>query len=127
MPFNFPLFARRLIFALTLGLAPGCAMTFDARALGVSAAMSAPAGQPVVGDTFHVTVRAVHIFWGAYAVRSPSLQNALAGQLVSGSGIQNLGIRVRQRWSDLLFTVLTAGLVVPTSVTFDGVVTRPTP
>lgn len=102
-------------------------MTFSARSLGVAAAMSAPVGQPVVGDTFHVTVRAVHIFWGAYPVHSPNLQNALAGQLASGSGIQNLSIRVRQRWSDLLFTVFTAGLVVPTSVTFEGVVTRPAP
>ncbi|MBI4542279.1 MAG: hypothetical protein HY705_04550 [Gemmatimonadetes bacterium] len=102
-------------------------MTFSARTLGVPAAMSAPAAQPVVGDSFHVTIRAIHIFWGTYPARVPNLQHVLAGQLVGGRGVHNLGIRVRRRWSDILVTVLTAGIVTPTSVTFDGIVARASP
>ncbi|MEK6767893.1 MAG: hypothetical protein AABY85_02770 [Gemmatimonadota bacterium] len=112
--------------AIGLGCA-GCAMSFNARSLGVPASMSPAAGQAVVGDTFHVTTRALHLFWGAYPARVPNLQNALAGQLVGGAGVQNLSIRVRRRWSDVLVTVLSVGLFVPTSVTFDGVVTRGAP
>jgi len=33
-------------------------------------------------------------------------------------------IRVRSRWSDVLFTVLTAGLIVPRTVTVEGIVTK---
>jgi hypothetical protein len=33
-------------------------------------------------------------------------------------------IKVRSRWSDVLFTVLTAGLIVPRTVTYEGVVTK---
>lgn len=102
-------------------------MTFSAGSLGVPATMSTAAGQAVAGDTFHVTTRALHLFWGAYPARVPSLQNALAGQLVGDAAVQNLRIRVRRRWSDVLVTVLTAGLLVPSSVTFDGVVTRGSP
>jgi hypothetical protein len=102
-------------------------MNFNARSLGVPASMSPAIGQAVVGDTFHVTTRALHLFWGAYAANVPNLQNVLAGQLVGGAGVQNLSIRVRHRWPDLLVTVLTAGIFVPTSVTFDGVVTRGSP
>jgi len=56
--------------------------------------------------------------------KEPSLRKALAAQLGGASGIADLKIKVRSRWSDLLFTVLTAGLIVPRSVTFEGVVTK---
>ena len=78
----------------------------------------------VAGDTFHVTQTAVHLFWGAYPVRSVSLQAALANQLGDGRGVANLRIRTSHRWSDLLIMGLTLGLVTPTAVTFEGVVTR---
>jgi len=48
----------------------------------------------------------------------------LAGQVGTGARIVNLRVKVRSRWSDLLVTGLTLGLVVPRSVTFDGVVVR---
>jgi hypothetical protein len=113
------------LFALALALgAAGCAMSFNARSLGVPASMSAAAGQAVVGDTFQVTLKAVHLFWGVYAARVPKLQSALAGQLVGGREIQNLGIRIRRRWSDVVVTGLTLGLVSTASVTFEGIVTR---
>ena len=63
-------------------------------------------------------------FWGIVRFKEPSLRKALAGQLGGASGIADVKIKVRSRWSDLLFTLLTAGLVVPRSVTFEGVVTK---
>jgi hypothetical protein len=48
----------------------------------------------------------------------------LAAQLGGGSGVADLRIRVRSRWSDILITGLTLGLIVPRSVTFEGVVTK---
>lgn len=116
---------RRLALAAALAVtASGCALTFDARSLGVPASMAAPAGQGVVGDTFRVSTKAIHMFWGLYPTRTPNLRNVLAGQLAGGGSVQNLRIRARKRWSDLLVTALTAGLFSPTSVTFEGVVTR---
>jgi len=109
---------------LLLVLLAGCAQSFDATALGVPATMAAPAGQPPQGDRFSVTSRAVFGFWGALPFKQPSLRKALAAQLGGGTGVADLKIKVRSRWSDLLITALTAGLVVPRSVTFEGVVTR---
>jgi hypothetical protein len=62
------------------------------------------------------------VFWGLYAARQPNLQNVLAGQLAGGGAIRNLSIRVRRRWSDLLVTALSVGVLNPTSVTFEGVI-----
>ncbi|HEU5041637.1 MAG TPA: hypothetical protein VFT84_12480 [Gemmatimonadales bacterium] len=116
--------ARRAAPLLLLVLLTGCAQSFDATALGVPATMAAPAAQPPQGDRFSVTSRAVFGFWGALRFKQPSLQKALAAQLGGGTGVADLKIKVRSRWSDLLVTALTAGLVVPRSVTFEGVVTR---
>ena len=56
--------ARRLMLPLVLALAVGaCALTFDARSLGVQATMASPATEPAVGDTFRVTQTALHLFW----------------------------------------------------------------
>jgi len=116
----------RLILAGAAALLlAGCAMSFDARSLGVTATMAAPAAQPVVGDTFAVTGRAIHAFWGLYPVRVPNLQNALAGQLAGAGSVANLRIRVRRRWTDVLVSALTVGLVNPTAVTFEGVIVPP--
>ncbi len=102
----------------------GCAETFDATSLGVPATLAAPAGQPVQGSRFSVTQRSVYGLWGIATIKSPSLRKALAAQLAGGSGIVGLRIRTRSRWSDVLITALTAGLIVPRSVTFEGVVTK---
>lgn len=109
---------------LLLVLLSGCAQTFDAASLGVPVTMASPAAQAPQGDRFSVTSRAVFGFWGTLRFKQPSLQKALAAQLGGGSGVADVRIRVRSRWSDLLITALTAGLVVPRSVTFEGVVTR---
>jgi hypothetical protein len=110
-----------LLPTLVLG---GCAQTFDATTLGVPATLASPAAEPPKGDRFSVTSRAVFAFWGVARLKQPSLRKALAGQLGGGSGLADVKIRVRSRFSDLLITVLTAGILVPRSVTFEGVVTK---
>ena len=54
----------------------------------------------------------------------PDLHNVLAGQLVGGKALVDVRIKVRSRWSDVLITVLTAGLVVPRTVTASGIVVK---
>jgi hypothetical protein len=114
-------FAVSLSLLLTLG---GCAETFDATSLGVPATLASPAGQPPQGARFRVTSRAVYGLWGLASIKRPSLRKALAAQLAGGRGIADLKIKVRSRWSDVLITALTAGLIVPRAVTFEGVVTQ---
>jgi hypothetical protein len=116
---------RRLTLFLTLVASlAGCAETFDATTLGVPATLAVPAAEPVEGSRFSVTQRSVYGLWGIATIKSPSLRKALAAQLAGGSGIVGLKIRARSRWSDILITALTAGLIVPRSVTFEGVVTK---
>lgn len=116
--------ARILLLAALASPLAGCALSFDARSLGVNATMAAPAGRVVEGDSFAVSQRAIHVFWGLAPARVPSLQNVLAGQLAGAGGVANLRIRVRRRLSDLVFTALTLGVLTSTTVTFEGVVVR---
>jgi hypothetical protein len=116
---------RRALPALLLALLlAGCAHSFDATALGVPVTMASPSSQPPAGDRFRVGGKSVFGFWGLLKFREPSLRKALAAQLGGGSGVADLRIRVRSRWSDVLITGLTLGLIVPRSVTFEGVVTK---
>ncbi len=105
----------------------GCAMTFDAASLGVPATMASPVTQPAVGDTFDIRTHATYLLWGAIPSHLPSLAQTLEGQLAGGKAVQNLRIGVSRRWSDLLITVLTGGLVDPVSVRFQGVITAGSP
>jgi hypothetical protein len=105
-------------------LLSGCAETFDATTLGVPATLASPAAAPPAGDRFQVSSKAVFGFWGLAKLKQPSLRKALGGQLGGGSGIADVKIRSRSRFTDILFTVLTAGLLVPRTVTFEGVVTK---
>lgn len=102
----------------------GCAITFDTRSLGVPVTLAAPAGQSLQGTRFSVTSRAVYALWGLARVKEPSLRKALAAQLAGGSGIADLRIKVRSRFSDVIITALTAGLIVPRAVTYEGVVLK---
>ncbi len=115
--------ARAVLVAAALAL-QGCSLTLDARSLGVPVTMAAPAGQPAEGDRFQVTSRAVYAFWGAFRIKQPSLEKTLAGQLTGGKGVADLRIKVRSSFGDVLITVLTAGLIVPRAVTFEGVILR---
>jgi len=108
-------------------LLTGCALRFNARTLGVPVTMAAAAGQAVPGDSFRVTLRATHMFWGLASATAPNLQHALGGQLGTGGAIANLDIHARKRWSDVLVSALTLGFVSSTTVTFSGVVVRGTP
>ena len=110
--------------ALAFGLT-GCSITFDSTRLGVPVSLAEAAATPAQGAEFKVTKHPVYFFWGAVGVSEPNLEDILAGQVGTGSRIANMRIRVRSRWSDLLITALTAGLIVPRSVTFEGVVVSP--
>jgi hypothetical protein len=99
-------------------------MTFDARTLGVPVTLASPAGQSPKGSRFSVTSHAVYALWGLAKLKEPSLRKALAAQIAGGSGVADLKIKVRSRWSDVLITALTAGLIVPRAVTFEGVVLK---
>jgi hypothetical protein len=105
-----------LLFTVT-----GCSMTFDATRLGVPVTM-ASAGAPAEGQAFSVTSHAVYAFWGLAKLSEPSLQKALAAQLVGGKQVADLRIHVRSRLGDLLITGLTLGLITPRAVTFEGVI-----
>lgn len=111
-----------MLAAALAAAAGGCAMTFDARALGVTATMAAPAAQVVQGDSFAVTSRAVHLFWGLYPVKVPNARSVLSGQITGSESIANLRIRVRKKIPDLIITALTLGIVTPTAVTYEGVI-----
>jgi hypothetical protein len=117
--------ARAAVLALVLvAVLGGCAQTFDAATLGAPATLASPAGQPAAGDRFRVTSHALFAFWGIAKLKEPSLRKALAAQLGGGGGIADVKIRTRSRFTDVLFTVITAGILVPRSVTFEGVVTK---
>lgn len=110
-----------LAAALTMS---GCALTFDATELGVPTALaeSAQSPAPAGGTPFRVTKHPVFLFWGLVSAARPNAEDVLAGQAGSGARISNLRINVRSRWSDLFVTVISAGLITPRSVTFEGVV-----
>jgi hypothetical protein len=115
----------RSIVALLLVLSlAACAQTFDATTLGVPATLATAAGQTPAGERFQVSGKAVFGLWGVARLRQPSLRKALAAQLGGGTGVADVRIRVRSRWTDVLVTALTAGLIVPRTVTFEGVVTK---
>ena len=116
--------SRVLPALLALSLLGGCAHTFDATTLGVPVTVASPAGQEAQGDRFSVSSKSVFTFWGLLRLKQPSLRKALAAQLAGGGGVADLKIKVRSRWSDVLITGLTLGLIIPRSVTFEGVVTK---
>ena len=99
-------------------------MTIDARTLGVPVTLASPADKPPQGSRFSVSSHAVYGLWGLATIKQPSLRKALAAQLAGGSGVADLRIKVRSGISDVLVTVLTVGLIVPRSVTFEGVVSK---
>lgn len=119
-----PRFPRGLLLACLVPLIAGCSMTIDASRLGVPATLSSAAGTPVVGDSFSVTSRAVYGLWGAVKLSEPSLKKSLAAQLGGGKEVADVRIKVRSRFSDILITGLTLGLVVPRAVTVEGVIVQ---
>ena len=115
----------RVILAAGLVLLAGCANTFDATRLGVPVTMASGADAPAQGSSFEVTGHAVYGFWGVFKFSEPSLKKSLGSQLVGGGSVADLKIKVRSRFFDVVITGLTLGLIVPRSVTFEGVVVQP--
>lgn len=113
----------RPVFGLMLlALLTGCAERFDATRLGVPVVMGNAAGQQVQGEPFTVRSTSVHAVWGVFTLSQASIQKALAGQLVGGRAVSNVQITVKSRWTDVLITGLTLGLIVPRTVEVKGVV-----
>jgi hypothetical protein len=115
------LVSRGSVLVLALALS-GCALTLDSTHLGVPVSLAGAAQRPDSGTPFRVTKHAVYMLLGLVQVAQPNLEDVLAAQVGTGARITNLRVKVRSRWSDLLITGLTLGLVVPRSVTFEGVV-----
>jgi protein-S-isoprenylcysteine O-methyltransferase Ste14 len=110
--------------AVLLALAAsGCALTIDSTHLGVPATLAESGQAPPQGAAFRVTKHPVYLFLGLLPVSQPNIEDVLAGQLGAGTGVANLRVKVTSRWTDLLVAGLTLGLVVPRSVTYEGVVT----
>ncbi len=112
---------RASVLALAL-VVSACALTLDSTHLGVPVSLAGSPQAPDSGTPFRVTKHPVYLLAGLLPVSQPNLEDVLAGQVGTGVRITNLRIKVRSRWSDLLITGLTLGVVVPRSVTFEGVV-----
>jgi hypothetical protein len=118
---------RRPVIVLAAALVlstTACSLTFDATRMGVPVTMASAASAPAQGTPFKVTRHAVYGLWGLARLTDPSLRKALETQLVGGKGVADLRIKVRSRFGDLLITALTGGLIVPRSVTYEGVVLK---
>jgi len=111
---------------MALLLLAGCAQTIDATKVGVPVTLASAAGQPppAGGEPFTVTGHAIYGFWGIAQLSSPELHRTLAGQLVGGKALVDVRIKVRSRWSDVLITVLSAGIIIPRTVTAEGIVVK---
>lgn len=105
----------------------GCAQTFDATRLGVPVTMSSAPGAAPEGTRFTLNSHSTFALWGIATVSKPSLQKALASQLGNGTGVADLKIRTRSRFWDVFVTVISAGIIIPRTVTFEGVVTGVAP
>jgi hypothetical protein len=84
--------------------------------------MAAAPGEATEGAPFKTRAHTIHGLFGLVTISQANLQKALARQLVGGQQVAQLRIKSKSRWSDILFTVLTAGLVIPRTVTFEGVI-----
>jgi len=117
--------AYRLLPVLAV-LVAGCVQNIDATRIGVPVTLASAAGAPMPpgGERFTVTGKAVYAMWGITQISSPALHHTLAGQLVGGKALVDVKIKVRSRWSDVLITVLTAGIIVPRTVTAEGIVVK---
>ena len=113
---------KRLSLLPVLLAVTACAQTFDSSTLGVPVTMAGAPGDVSGGAPFKTQGHSVYGMWGLVTISHANLQKALARQLVGGQQIGQLRIKLKSRWSDVLFTVLTAGLLVPRTVTYEGVI-----
>lgn len=111
----------------SLLLTAACAQTFDATSLGVPVTMATPAGEVPQGEPFNLNQSSVYALWGLLTLTTPSLEKVLGTQLVGGKSVTNLKIKIYSKWSDILITGLTLGIVVPRTVKFEGIITGGSP
>ena len=119
-----PAVAGLTLCALLLGTS-ACVETFDARSLGARTSLSARATEQPQGEPFKVNKTAVFMLWGIATATTPSLDRVLAVEITGDAEIANLKITSRSRFSDFLITVLTAGLIVPRTITYEGIIVKP--
>lgn len=114
---------RLLVGGALVAALTGCGQTFDATRLGVPVTMASAASAPAVGDKFLLFGHSTYALWGVFRLSQPSLRKVLASQVGAGTGVADLKIRMYSSFTDVLITILTAGIVVPRTVQFEGVVT----
>lgn len=115
--------AHRALTSLTLmAAAAGCTQTFDATTLGVPVTMATAPGEAAQGKPFKMSTHTVHGLWGLVTISQANLRKGLATQLVGADQVTNLRIKSKSRWLDVVLTALTLGLLVPRTVTYEGVV-----
>ena len=102
----------------------GCATTIDSRSLGVETTLASDARAPAIGERFKINKTAVFMFWGLTQPGKASIKSVLGGQAQGDQKIADLTIKVRSRFTDVLFSILTLGIVVPRSVTYEGVIVQ---
>ena len=66
--------------------------------------------------------KAVFLLAGIVTASKPSLDEILESQVTGDARIANLRIDVRSKPADVLVTILTLGIVVPRTVTYEGVI-----
>ena len=113
---------HKAALAVALVATAGCAQTFDATTLGVPATLAADNVAAPQGTAFKVSAKALWAAWGMVPVNAPSLQKILASQLVGGRSIANIRIKTRTSIFDGIVSLATFGVLVPRSVTYEGVV-----
>ena len=112
-----------LVVFLALG-SGGCAEQFSAVELGLPVSMGEAAGTTVAAQPFRIRTKSVHLLWGILPLSRSSLADAVSHQVIDANTISNVRIRVSSRWSDFLVMALTAGVIVPRTVTYEGVAAR---
>jgi hypothetical protein len=110
-----------LLLAATQFLA-ACAMTFDGSRAGVPVTLASSVEAPPQGEPFAVESKAVYGLWGIATLRQPSLERTLRSQLVGAKEVRDVRITVKSKFSDVLVTVLTLGLIVPRTVQASGII-----
>jgi hypothetical protein len=112
----------RALALLMLLAAAACTQVFDATTLGVPVTMSAAPGDLPPGKAFKMTGHTVHGLFGLVTFSQANLRKGLATQMVGADQVANLKIKTKSRWFDLIITGITLGLVVPRTVTYEGIV-----
>ena len=110
---------RCLLLAVVVA-SSGCSLTFDATRLGVPVTMAGPPQPNPTGTPFRVKRHPVFLLFGLTKIGNPDLEEVLEGELANGAAVQNLRINVGTSPTDLLFTVITLGVIAPRTVTFEG-------